>query len=362
MKITFVKPVVHQNGGSRVVAIYAEKLLAMGHDVTVVARAPEIPTIKSRIKTLLQGRVPTTPAASRTTFFDSLGTNFKEIYREGPFLPEDLPDADVVIATWWRTAFEVAVLPPEKGAKAYFVQHHEVHDGLPWDLSAGSYYLPLKKITIASWLVDVMAEKYGDHQVALVPNAVDTSHFATPRRERNSQPTVGFMFSATAFKGAKAACEAIDALRKSIPDLRVIAFGNSVPSTQAPLPAGAEFIHLPQQEKIPGIYASVDVWLCPSRSEGFGLPLLEAMACRTPVVATRTGAAGDLIQDGVNGYVVEIDDASAMAARLAEVLALSPGDWSAMSDAAHKCAHAYSWDDAARKFEAALEEIRIMRE
>ena len=39
----------------------------------------------------------------------------------------------VVIATWWETAEWVAGLSPRKGAKAYFLQHHEVHPGQPVD-------------------------------------------------------------------------------------------------------------------------------------------------------------------------------------------------------------------------------------
>lgn len=47
--------------------------------------------------------------------------------------------------------------------------------------SVGSYYLSLKKITIAGWLVDVMARQYGDTAVALVPNSVDTQIFHAPK-------------------------------------------------------------------------------------------------------------------------------------------------------------------------------------
>jgi glycosyltransferase involved in cell wall biosynthesis len=50
------------------------------------------------------------------------------------------------------------------------------------------------------------------------------------------------------------------------------------------------------------VYADCDVWLFASFSEGFGLPIIEAMACRCPVVATRAGCAPDVIKEGVNGY------------------------------------------------------------
>jgi glycosyltransferase involved in cell wall biosynthesis len=78
------------------------------------------------------------------------------------------------------------------------------------------------------------------------------------------------------------------------------------------------------------------------------------MACRTPVVATRAGAAPDLITPGVNGYLVDIDDAEALGARLTELLSLPPETWRVMSEAAHVKANSYTWDDAARAFEAEL--------
>ena len=38
----------------------------------------------------------------------------------------DVPDGDLIIATWWETAEWVNALSPNKGAKVYFIQHHEI--------------------------------------------------------------------------------------------------------------------------------------------------------------------------------------------------------------------------------------------
>jgi glycosyltransferase involved in cell wall biosynthesis len=94
--------------------------------------------------------------------------------------------------------------------------------------------------------------------------------------------------------------------------------------------------------------------LCASRSEGFGLPLLEAMACRTPVVSTRVGGATDLIEEGREGYVVDVEDSEGLARRLVQVLSLDEPAWRVMSDAAFATATGYTWDDATDLFEAGL--------
>jgi glycosyltransferase involved in cell wall biosynthesis len=58
------------------------------------------------------------------------------------------------------------------------------------------------------------------------------------------------------------------------------------------------------------------------------------MACRTPVVATRTGCAPDIIAPGVNGMIAEIDDAEALGTGLADILSSDDTRWRAMSEAA----------------------------
>src|SRR5438552_1934194 len=78
-------------------------------------------------------------------------------------------------------------------------------------------------------------------------------------------------------------------VREQIPELRVISFGMRSPAESLPLPAGTDFVQRPAQDRIRELYAQCDVWLCGSRSEGFGLPVLEAMACRCPVVSTKVG-------------------------------------------------------------------------
>jgi glycosyltransferase involved in cell wall biosynthesis len=331
--------------------MYARLLRERGHDVLVISQPAPRPDLKQRLKSLLSsGRLmPYPPAAP---FLD--GVRHKVLERPRPVADSDLPDADVVVATWWETAFWVAALSPEKGRKIYFVQHHEVHQHQPWQISRGSYYLPLKKIAVSQWLADVMARDYGDADVVLVRNSVDLRQFHAPRRDRQLVPTVGLMYSPLHYKGVDLSLCAIEKARQRLPDLKIVAFGAHAPVPQLPLPRGCTYCRNPGQDELRSIYSGCDVWLFGSRKEGFGLPLLEAMACRTPVVAARAGAAPDLIRDGVNGYVVDTDDSDALADRLVGILALPQDDWQAMSDAAFATAKVYSWNGATDLFEKAI--------
>ena len=96
------------------------------------------------------------------------------------------------------------------------------------------------------------------------------------------------------------------------------------------------------------------MWLSASRLEGFGLPALEAMACRTPLVSTRYGGPMDFVRDGENGFLVDVDDPAGLAERALQVLRLPEPEWRRMSDAAHATGHALTWAQSARLFEKGL--------
>lgn len=68
--------------------------------------------------------------------------------------------------------------------------------------------------------------------------------------------------------------------------------------------------------EIPGLFQSMSVVVALSRSEGFGLTPLEAMASGTAVVTSEAGAWKDIVQNGVQGYCVPTGDVSAVRDKL----------------------------------------------
>jgi len=70
------------------------------------------------------------------------------------------------------------------------------------------------------------------------------------------------------------------------------------------------------QMTLPYYYAAAEVVVMPSRYESFGMVALEAMACGTPVIASRVGGLAHLIQDGETGYFVPSQDPEALAEKL----------------------------------------------
>ncbi len=354
MKITFVTPPPNLSGGIRVIAIYAERLRRRGHEVLVVHPPHQRHSLLQGVKALARGRGwPSQPSAR--SHFDGTGVPQKVLDRYRPLTDADVPDSDVIVATWWETAEWVAGLSASKGAKAYFLQHHETFEYLPKERVAATWRLPMHKITISRWLVELAASEYGDRDVSFVPNSVDTELFFAPPRGKQPVPTVGLLYSRAYWKGCTVSLRAFALAAARLPRLRLVSFGSHLPSAELPLPPQTQFVHKPPQPTIKDLYAQCDVWLCGSWSEGFHLPPLEAMACRCPVISTAVGGPLDVVEDGHNGYVVPLGDSAALAERLVEVLSLSEVRWQAMSDAAYETAVRYTWDDATDRFEAALQ-------
>ena len=92
--------------------------------------------------------------------------------------------------------------------------------------------------------------------------------------------------------------------------------------------------------------------IIPSLMEATSLACLEAMACATPVVGTRTGGLLELIRDGENGWLVPMRDEKALAARIDQVVAAEPGSLQLLALNTVGLVRArYTWDIAARETE-----------
>lgn len=76
------------------------------------------------------------------------------------------------------------------------------------------------------------------------------------------------------------------------------------------------------QSRIPGLYASADLFVLPSIHEPWGLVVNEAMACGLPIIASdRVGSAVDLIRDGFNGYTYPYDNCEKLGEHIERLVA-----------------------------------------
>ncbi len=356
MRVTFLMPNANLSGGCRIIAEHARLLHERGHEVTVVCGRRPQPSWSGRLKSAVRGR-RVRRVADGPSHLDNTPYTVHRLEKSRPIEARDVPDGDLILSSWWETTEWMWSLPQSKGRKINFLQHHEVHSWLPEDRVRSVWRLPIPKIVVSRWLKDIARDEYGDPDAILVPNGLDTEHFRFVDRARSGKRVIGAMASgmgANNFKRFWLAVETVKTLQASGVDCQFIGFGSETDPEL--MPFNSAFEVRPAQKRIAEIYASCDCWLFTSDKEGYGLPLLEAMSCGTPVVATPAGAAPELLESG-GGRLVDSDDPNSLADAVEEVLNMDHARWRSMSRAARAEAERHSWAVIGDQMEQALTRI-----
>ncbi|WP_333059677.1 MULTISPECIES: glycosyltransferase family 4 protein [unclassified Microcoleus] len=343
----------------RVLSIYTELLQKRGHKIFIVSMPPLQPTFLQQLRSLLRGWGCESAPKTQKSHFDKVDLKSRVIETNRPITDLDVPNAHIVMATWWENAEWVAKLSPSQGTKVYFLQDYEAFDYVPKGRVEATWRLPRHKIAVAQWLADIARNEYGDLSVSLVPPTVDTKQFYDPQsrakqpRGKQLVPTVGMYYTTTPWKGCDSALKAFSIAAKKFPNLPLVAFGSGHTPPPNLRPDGTEYNKAPTQDQLKEFYSKCDAWPFSSRSEGFGLPILEAMACGTPVIATPAGAAAELLAGG-GGILVKPEDPEDMAKAIEQICHLPDAEWRAISENAWEKVMNDTGEDATNLFEAAL--------
>jgi glycosyltransferase involved in cell wall biosynthesis len=227
-------------------------------------------------------------------------------------------------------------------------------------------------------IYEVLVERgIPDERLTVIPNGVDIERFSNvsenavakieEKYEFSEGPVVLFVGAIMPRKGVddlvRAVAEVVD---EGYGDLRVVLAGEDeldgvyVSEVKSLVcEEGLEdVVSIPgfvPGDELPALYTAADVFAMPSREEGFGMTVTEAMATGTPVVGTRVGAIPQLVEDGQEGALVAPNDPEALATELHRLL--SSSELSAMSARAVKRAEAYSWQSIADQFERVYHEV-----
>jgi glycosyltransferase involved in cell wall biosynthesis len=176
-----------------------------------------------------------------------------------------------------------------------------------------------------------------------IPSCTDTRLF-TPAAGRSNGPAEGLWATDPSHvrilsvarlhpaKGLDVLARAMARLRTTAPDAVAVIHGRGGAEAElraqiVELGLGTSLRLDPSSvdlEVLPEIYRSADIYVQPSRTEPFGMAVLEAMACGRPVVASSTGGLEDLVEDGTTGFLVPPGDVEALSGALRTLVA-DPG-------------------------------------
>jgi asparagine synthase (glutamine-hydrolysing) len=174
--------------------------------------------------------------------------------------------------------------------------------------------------------------------VVVLPNAIHTEWYGPGERSpvlldrygiagKTILMTVGRLVSAERYKGFDEVLEVLPALAESIPDIRYVIVGDG--SDRARLQEKAHTLGIASRVVFTGNiaesekadhYRLADAYVMPSRGEGFGFVLLEAMACGVPVIASAVDGGREAVRDGTLGRLVEPTNRADLIAAVHEAL------------------------------------------
>jgi alpha-1,3-rhamnosyl/mannosyltransferase len=187
-------------------------------------------------------------------------------------------------------------------------------------------------------------------KIEIVPNGVDEFFFdqATSHQEN-------YILFAGTLEPRKGLDDLVDAWRAlPHPRPRLVLCGGTGWGARIAREEGIEITGYVSREKLRELYRRALVFVYPSRYEGFGIPPLEAMACGTPVIATRTGA----IPEYAEGAALLVAPADREALRGALVRAI--GDASLRAELRARGperARSWRWDRGACTMKALFEDL-----
>ncbi len=156
------------------------------------------------------------------------------------------------------------------------------------------------------------------------PLAQDPEHVRAIRQSAGGRLVVGHVGSlADAVKGQSLIVDAARALQGSHPELVFWLIGDG-PDRQRLQHMARDLPNvklLGWQRRVGDYYAAMDIFVFPSRKEGLGSALLEAMSFSLPIVAARVGGIPDLVQHEENGLLIESGDATGLRHALQRLVA-----------------------------------------
>lgn len=178
--------------------------------------------------------------------------------------------------------------------------------------------------TPSEYVRQKIMKRFGVGNVIVTPNGVDPSRFHPNARQsayKLPQRYILFVGSLQPRKNLLALLRTWREVRDEFPGLWLVVAGGAgdvFGKIKYPADENVRFLGYAAEEDLPGLYAKADLFVLPSFDEGYGLPVVEAMACGTPVLASNGGALPETV--GEAGLLFDLSEPDALTKSLCTCL------------------------------------------
>ena len=344
MNILFVLPGSGRSGGTRVTVELGNHLLRRRHNVQIACRVSPFFSPNGIKRTL------------RKYHFGLLGINNYDWIQlfEGQLQyysnieQIELQNGMIVIAVGSMAVDDVLRLRGDIFKIRYchgFSEHNP-------KLMESAWTEPMPTIAVSEMLVQKLEEYSGQKVIGVVPNGINRNDYFNEALTRDG---IGTIFSTNPKKLPEDTITLMVEINKRWPLLARYVFGMSRCPKELPENVYWRF---PSVAKSRELYNRSKIWLVTSYSEGFCLPVLEAMACGCAVISTNHDTAPGLIEHEKNGFLVPIGDIDGFL-KYIDLLLNDEETRMSLVKAGQETLMRFTWENAANNMEKVLESISV---
>ena len=183
-------------------------------------------------------------------------------------------------------------------------------------------------IAVSETAAAELMQHFRSDKIHVVPNGVDTDFFKSDIEPKFRKGAPQFLFVGNLYehKNVDELILALEVLLREFPKAFLQIVGNGLMYehlknlvTELGLENNVELVGRVSSFELPYYYASCDVYVTASRWELFGLPLLEAMACGKPVVASSIPSHVELLTKSAAGEIYQVGDVASLCKKMIEV-------------------------------------------
>ena len=277
------------------------------------------------------------------------GNQYLRTLYSGPILPGlrrcvEAFEGDVVAATAFPLLHMYTALSACKRAHKPIVFHGALHPLNVWGFDRPMIYRAIHQadayIANSSYERDYLVETWQvpSDKITVIGVGVEATRFeqvdGSPVRQRydlDDYPLVAFIGQQGRNKGIDTLILAMKKVWREMPEARLLIAGaathftsdlHHLIRTQLSSAEQIRLVHLNNfaEDEKPGLFAACDVFAYPSRYESFGIAFVEAWAAGKPVVGCKAGAVSSVVNDGVDGLLVPLDDPASLSLALLRLL------------------------------------------